>query len=186
MQRRRQALPSDRRFSTRGSPSGKTPSQASPPSRVSSRAGPPRTRAARWRSTPLPPHLQAARRKQSLHPHQEGVSARPGTQRGSGQVNSRRAARHAPPRQALLPREHLTLLRQLERGPPGPPLLLLPLLTPRRQPERGRLIPPPLFPPSGQGKPLLRLLALDVSRTSTSPRSAPTRKKKSKILLLYL
>ena len=79
------------------------------------------------------------------------------------------------------------LRRQLERSLVGPPLQFLPLLTPRRQPERGRLRPPPLLPPSGQGKLLLRLLAPGARRTSTSPRSAPTRKKKkSKILLLYL
>ena len=78
------------------------------------------------------------------------------------------------------------LRRQLEWGLAGPPLQFLPLLTPRRQPEWGRLKPPPLLPPSVQGKLLLRLLAPGVRWTSTSPRSAPTRKKKSKILLLFL
>ena len=106
--------------------------------------------------------LQKACRRRSPRPRQGGAFAGPGTQRGGKGVSSRRVARHAPPRQVMLPRERLVPLRQLERGLPRPP---------------------PLRPPSGQEVLLLRLVAPRVGRTSTSPRSAPTRRKKSKIHL---
>ena len=105
-QQRRQALPSARSSPARKILPAPKPSQASP--------------ARRSRS------LQTACRKWSPRLHQEGVSAGPVTQRGARRVNSHRAARHAPPRQAPLPRERLTPPRQLERGLPGPPPLLLP------------------------------------------------------------
>ena len=73
--------------------------------------------------------------------------------------------RHALPRQAALPRERLTPLQQLGRALSGMPLLPL---------------------PSGQGNLLLCLVAPEASRTSISPRSAPTRKKKSKIFFAVL
>ena len=106
-------------------------------------------------------NLQRACRRRSPRPHQGGTFAGPGTQQGGSRLHSHRAARHALPRQAMLPRERLTQQRQLERDLPGPL---------------------PLPPPSGQGILLLHLAAPEEGRTSIFPRSAPTRRKKSKFL----
>ena len=140
-QQRRQALPRTRSSPTRKILPAQRPSRASPARRS--------------------PSLQTTCRKWSPRQHQEGVSAGPGTQRGGSRLNSRRAVRRAPPRQAMLSRKRLMQQRQLERDIPGP-------------------LPPP--PPSGQGTLLLRLAAPEGSRTSIFPRSAPTRRKKSKFL----
>ena len=136
--------------------------QTSPSARSSlARKSLPALKLSRARPARKSPSLQKTCRRRSPRPRQEGAFAGPGTQRGGSRVNSRRAVRRALPRQAMLPRERLTQQRQLERDLPGPP-------------------PPP--PPSGQGILLLRLAAPEGSRTSIFPRSAPTRRKKSKFL----
>ena len=56
----------------------------------------------------------------------------------------------------------------------------------QRQLERDLPGPPPSPPPSGQGILLLRLATPEGSRTLIFPRSAPTRRKKSKFLAVYI
>ena len=91
-------------------------------------------------------HLQVACHgrgpQRSPRLNQGGASAGQGTQQGGRRANSRRAARHAPPRQALLPREHLTQQRQLERDLPGPPPLPPPSDA-ARSPRPVDALPPP-------------------------------------------